>query len=116
MKKTKVYYTINGVPYYNEFDKNLPENFDLYQVKNKNIPGNLFDLLFDEKENYKFCRDDGPAVDYFDGKLIFKSSKCEDLLFFYDDNYSGDLSDYCNNTNHLTCSSCNKFCKQRCFI
>ena len=111
MKKTKVYYTVNGIPHYNEFDRCIPQDFLYYQIEDENIPGNLWNLLSNQKNGYKFCRDDGPAAEYISGDLIFQSSKCKSFIW----DYMLALVDFSKNTNHLTCINCKNFCKQKCF-
>ena len=99
--RTKVYYTINNIPQYNEFDDFLPDN--------------LYQLLVENKE-YKFCRDDGPTVEYSFGDKIWKSSKCK--IYFWNnwDDWHNQLFDWAVNTNHLICLNCDEFCKQECFL
>ena len=111
MKKTKVYYTVNEVPHYNEFDYYIPQNFIFYQAKDKSIPGNLWELFCFQQNGYKFCRDDGPAVEYTSGELIFQSSKCKRFAWNFEDKLI-----FAKNTNHIICKNCNRFCNQRCFI
>lgn len=108
MKKTKVYFTKNGIPQYLEFDEYIPFKNKFYQVKD--IPGNLWELLVEDQE-YKFCRDDGPAVVYKFGSRLWKSSKCDKHHW---GNYLK-LNNWSRNTNHLICEICMDFCNQQCF-
>ena len=99
----KLYYTINGVKHFNEFEEV--------------IPNDLFNLLIQNKE-YKFCRDDGPAVEYSFGDKIWKSSKCTNYFCTLNMNFSynfSQLNNWAKNTDHLICKSCKEFCKQKCF-
>ena len=103
INKTKLYFTYNNIPKYLEFNCYIPETED-------SPYGNLWGLL-EKNEEYKFCRDDGPSVEYNFGPRIWKSSKCE--KYFWG---SYKLNSWAQNTNHLLCKICYDFCKQECFI
>ena len=119
----EVYYIVNGSKQFNKFEIAVPQNFDFYQIEDKNIPGNLFNLLMINTQ-YKLCRDDGPALSYDinteDERNYWISSKCKiyllnNHLYLFELN-NGNIFTWTKNTNHLMCKNCKKFCKQKCFI
>lgn len=116
--KTQVYYTINGVPHYDEFKDSVPQRGIEVSIKTNNPTYNgkmdLFDLLMKNKE-YKLCRDDGPAIHYSFFGSYWQSSKCLNPIYYndyYNDYY---FIDWAKNTNHLICKNCHGFCNQNCF-
>ena len=116
--KTQVYYTVNGIPHYDEFKHLIPTDSNkLYLEENPNYNGplNLYELLKENKE-YKFCRDDGPAGIYptyvyssRQSYAFWQSSKCTSY------HWTNIPMTWAINTNHLLCKQCFNFCNQKCF-
>lgn len=116
MKKTKIWYTANGIPQYDEFLDFLPDCFGYKAITSYEGPKDLFYLLQPGNSGYKLSRDDGPALEYWDNILIFNSSKRSNISFGHAGycHYLG-IDDFILDTKHLLCKVCKTFCKQKCF-
>lgn len=108
--KTQLYYTIDGIPHYDEFKEAVPNNDNYEKLNNQYYKGplNLFELLLADNK-YKFCRDDGPALHYNTGYKIYafncKLTTTSGLKY----------SNWPKITNHILCKYCDDFCNQKCF-
>ena len=109
MNKTKIYFTKNNIPQYVETDA---VGLCYYYIDNSN----LFSLINKTNSVYKLGRDDGPTIQYNNGDKIYRSAKS--TLKSYDKWIHVSITHiliFANDTNHLICKFCKRFCKQNCF-